>query len=223
MEAEAFSVLRTSVSQDRLEPYPVACVGSRAAAARLYAWNIQASAAFHAPLGCLEVACRNAMHRQLSALFGREDWWDAAELRLHYTAQRIANDARRDLVRRRHTVTPARMVAELPFGFWVSLPGSGTDYENRLWRPALHRAFPGYRGRRVVLHRELDACRLLRNRIAHHSPIYKRDLDADHARILRLLGYVSWDYADWVEAHDRVPAVLAARRDIGNGALAAGF
>jgi hypothetical protein len=65
--------------------------------------------------------------------------------------------------------------------------------------------------------------RILRNRIAHHSPIYRRDLSADHARILRLLGYVSWDYAGWVLAHDRVPLVLAARRDVGDGALAAGF
>jgi hypothetical protein len=58
---------------------------------------------------------------------------------------------------------------------------------------------------------------------ASHEPIYARDLGADHARILRLLGYVSWDYAGWVRAHDQVPAVLAARRDIGSGALAAGF
>jgi hypothetical protein len=223
MKTEAFSVLRASVSQDRLEPYLAACSGDQVAATRLYAWNIQVSAAFHAPLGCLEVACRNAMHCQLSALFGREDWWDATELRLHQTAQRIANDARREILRRRGSITPARMVAELPFGFWVSLLGSGTDYENRLWRPALHRAFPGYRGRRAVLHQELDACRLLRNRIAHHSPVYRRDLGADHVRILRLLGYVSWEYSDWVLTHDRVPAVLAARRDIVSGARAAGF
>jgi hypothetical protein len=83
MEAEAFSVLRASVSQDRLEPYLAACRGDQAAAARLYARNIQISAAFHAPLGCLQVACRNAMHHQLSALLSREDWWDATELRLH--------------------------------------------------------------------------------------------------------------------------------------------
>jgi hypothetical protein len=137
MEAEAFSVLRASVSQDRLEPYLAACRGDQAAAARLYARNIQISAALHAPLGCLEVACRNAMHHQLSALLGREDWWDATELRLHHTAQRIANDAKRDIVRRRGPITAARMVAELPFGFWVSLLGSGTDYENRLWSSRL--------------------------------------------------------------------------------------
>jgi hypothetical protein len=61
MEAEAFSALRAGVSQDRLEPYLAACRGDQAVAARLCAWNIQISAAFHAPLGCLEVACRNAI------------------------------------------------------------------------------------------------------------------------------------------------------------------
>jgi hypothetical protein len=223
METGAFSVLRASVSGDRLGPYLAACTGDQAAAARLYAWNIRISGAFHAPLGCLEVACRNAMHQQLSAMFGRDDWRDAPELGLHHTAQRIASDAKREVLRWRGGITSGRMVAELPFGFWVSLLGSGTDYETRLWRPGLRRAFPGYRGRRAALHLELDACRRLRNRIAHHEPIYARDLGADHARILRLLGYVSWDYAGWVRAHDRVPAVLAARRDIGSGALAAGF
>jgi hypothetical protein len=117
-------------------------------------------------------------------MFGRDDWWDAPELGLHHTAQRIASDAKREVQRWRGGITSGRMVAELPFGFWVSLLGSGTDYETRLWRPGLRRAFPGYRGRRAALHR---------------------------------------DYAGWVRAHDRVPAVLAARRDIGSGALAAGF
>jgi hypothetical protein len=144
-------------------------------------------------------------------LFGREDWWDAPELALHHTAQRIVGEAGREILRRRGAITAGRMVAELPFGFCVSLLGSGTDYETRLWRPALRRTFPGYRGRRAMLHLELDACRRLRNRIAHHEPIYKRDLGADHARILRLLGYLSLDYAAWVQAYDKVPAVLAAR------------
>jgi hypothetical protein len=223
METDAFSVLRASVSGDRLGPYLAACAGDQAAAARLYAWNIRVSAAFQAPLGCLEVACRNAMHQKLATLLGREDWWDSPELGLHHTSQRIVSNAKQEARRWRDAVTSGRMVAELPFGFWVSLLGSGTDYETRLWRPALRMAFPGYHGRRAVLHFELDTCRRLRNRIAHHEPIYRRDLKADHARILRLLGYVSWDYAAWVQAHDRVPVVLASRRDVASGALAAGF
>jgi hypothetical protein len=115
------------------------------------------------------------------------------------------------------------VVAELPFGFWVSLLGSGSDYETRLWRPALCRAFPGYQGRRQPLHRELDEARRLRNRIAHHEPVYGRDLAADHARLLRILAIVSTEYADWVRQHDRVPDVLATRHGICGGLLVATF
>jgi hypothetical protein len=214
LESTAFPLLRAIASSERMEPYVIACGGDQAAAVRLYAWNIRVSAAFHGPLGCLEVACRNAMHYQLAGLFGREDWWDAASLQLHYSGQRTVAYAKQEVQRRHGAMSAGRMVAELPFGFWVSLLGSGADYETRLWRPTLHLAFPGYRGRRAVLHLELDASRRLRNRIAHHEPIHKRDLSADHARIMRLLGYVSWDYATWVQAHDRVREVLAARQEI---------
>jgi hypothetical protein len=216
-------MLQGIASDARLGPYLGAFGGDRRAAARLYAWNIQVSSAFQAPLGCLEVACRNAMHQRLAGLFGRDDWWVAPDLRLHYTANHIVTDAIAEVQRRGNPLTPGRVIAELPFGFWVSLLGSGTDYETRLWRPALRRAFPGYRGRRPPLHQELDEARKLRNRIAHHEPLHRRDLAADHARVMRLLAYISPGYAAWVAEHDRVPEVLAARGEVCNGLLSAGF
>ncbi len=100
------------------------------------------------------------------------------------------------------------------FGFWVNLLASGNDYETRLWRPALHQAFPGYEGRRGPLHRDLYHVRLLRNRIAHYEPIHKRHLAADHSTIVRVLSYLSPETAAWVELNDRVPEVLARRRDV---------
>jgi hypothetical protein len=63
----------------------------------------------------------------------------------------------------------------------------------------------------------------LRNRIAHHEPVYGRDLAADHARLLRILAIVSTEYADWVRQHDRVPDVLATRHGICGGLLVATF
>jgi hypothetical protein len=223
VHADEFAMLRAIASRERLEPYLATCFGDRSAAVRLYSWNIQVSAAFQAPLGCLEVACRNALHYRLSILFGRGDWWLAPNIQLHHTAQRIVTDAIQEIQRRRKRPTTGRTVAELPFGFWVSLLGSGTDYETRLWRPALRHAFPGYRGRRALLYREFDEVRRLRNRIAHHEPIHRRDLVADHERILRLLGYISPEYAAWVRLNDRVPEVLACRADVCRGLLSTRF
>lgn len=223
MPADEFGMLQAIASYARIEPYLTVCLGDQSAAVRLYSWNIQVSAAFQAPLGCLEVAYRNALHYRLSTLFGRGDWWLAPDIRLHHTAQRMVADAIDELQRRRRRPTPGRVVAELPFGFWVSLLGSGTDYETRLWRPALRHAFPSYRGRRAPLHREFDGVRRLRNRIAHHEPIHRRDLVADHERIVRLLGYISPEYMAWVLLNDRVPEVLACRADICRGLLSTRF
>jgi hypothetical protein len=98
-----FDMLREAASESRMAPYLVACGGGTAGAVRLYTWNIQVSAAFQAPLGCLEIACRNAMHRRLSDLFGRPDWWEAPGLRLHNVARRITAGALDEIVRRRGT------------------------------------------------------------------------------------------------------------------------
>jgi hypothetical protein len=211
VEDEEAIGLREVMSPERLAPYQQACRGDLIEALRLYAWNVEISAAFHGPLGCLEVALRNAMHRQLALHFVRDDWWSAPQVSLHWVAQRKIEEARQEISRRHRVVTPGRMVAELSLGFWVSLLGSGVDYETRLWRPALHHAFPGYHGRRTPLHREFDYMRSFRNRIAHHEPIYRRHLEADHKTLLELIGYLSTDLAAWVRRHDRVPAVLSCR------------
>lgn len=80
------------------------------------------------------------------------------------------------------------IVAELPFGFWVSL--LSRRYDRHLWVPALYKAFPGYRGTRESLRDNFETMRLFRNRIMHHEPVHHRHLAADHAKIYRLLGYM---------------------------------
>jgi hypothetical protein len=51
----------------------------------------------------------------------------------------------------------------------------------------------------------------LRNRVAHHEPVYDRDLHADWARLLDVCTRISPVFADWVRQSSRVPAVLHAR------------
>ncbi|MEV6031051.1 hypothetical protein AB0L65_07865 [Nonomuraea sp. NPDC052116] len=63
--------------------------------------------------------------------------------------------------------------------------GRGNNYDQRLWRTSLYQAFPGYRGGRHALHRQLDFLRVLRNKIAHHCPIHHRHLQADQDTILQ--------------------------------------
>ncbi len=172
----------------------------------LYRWNLQISEAFYPSLHCLEVTLRNSLHRRLVLSHGRGDWWTSA--RLDPGEQDMVRKTVADLSRSTPP-SPDDVVAKLSLGFWVSL--LSRRYDRRLWSPALHRAFPHYRGRRDALHTDLNSIRLFRNRIMHHEPIHHRHLAADHTTILRILGFLEPEVVKWLSAIDRVPEVLMNR------------
>jgi hypothetical protein len=208
--------MRKALSDRRLAPYRAAGGNDDAAARLLYWWNAEISGAFLGPLHCLELTLRNALHDELTARYGRPDWWSTAPLN---TNGRLLVDRARSKRSRRGGGTAAAddVMAELSFGFWVSMLSSGDSYDRRFWVPTLHRAFPHYSGPRAALHRSFESMVLFRNRIGHHEPIHHRHLSADHARIYQLLEYLSPGMAAEARRLDRVPAVLADRDDTCGG------
>ena len=163
--------IRDVLSIPRFAPYLARTNGDVDAAIRLYKWNVEISAAFYTSLHCLELGLRNAMHDRLRTRFGRADWWVVAPL--SDNGKRTVSSAVEKLVGRSgRRYTADDIVAELSFGFWVSLVSRGAAYDRTLWVPALHRAFPFYRGKRKPLHDNLLAMVLLRNRIMHHEPVH---------------------------------------------------
>lgn len=210
MTAEPPPWIREVLSTARFEPYLAKTGGDVAAAIRLYWWNVKVSAAFYAPLHCLELALRNAMHEQLSVELKRLDWWTAAPLN-DYGRRTVSVAIQKTSGRDGRSYTADDIVAELSFGFWVSLVSRGVSYDRNLWVPILHRAFPYYNGRRQPLHDNLLTMVLFRNRIMHHEPIHHRHLAADHAKIYRLLGYISPVVIQELEPFDRVGEVLKDR------------
>lgn len=199
--------IRNSLSPARFAPYLARTRGDLAAAIELYWWNVGVSAAFYAPLHCLEMALRNAVHQQMVIEFGRTDWWEVAPL--SGSGLRIVAETQGKLATRGRPYTADDMVTELSFGFWVSFVSN--TYDRSLWVPCLHKAFPHYRGPRRRLHRDLHTMLLFRNRIMHHEPIHHRHLTADHDTILRLLGYLSPGMAAQLASYDQVKAVLRQR------------
>ena len=211
--------LEASFSPERMSTYLNATGGDREKAFHLYAWNTATSAAFYGPLQGLEVALRNAIHRQLDGCYGAA-WYDNPAAGLDAGCLKRIADAKKEVARAGHAAGPPRIVAALSFGCWISLLGSGgridpagrkADYEKTLWRPALRGAFP-HRATltRKQAHRPLDYLRTLRNRIAHHEPIFARHLSQDHQHILDVTGWISPRVRTWIEAHSRVPMLLDA-------------
>jgi hypothetical protein len=209
----AWAELSRLVSAERMSTYEQACHGDRDQAARLYTWNIEMTTAFWGGFHVLEVALRNTLHHQLTALAGREDWWNSPQVALHpYDTQKLTatvTNARRD---HGPAMLPGHVVAELTLGFWTALLAN--RYHQRLWVPALSAGVPHLAGTRRDLHRKLEFLRKLRNRGAHHEAIFARHLAADHASLLGIVGAISPDAAAWVEQNTRVPHTLARRADV---------
>jgi hypothetical protein len=211
-----------SLSPERIATYLAATGGDRGRALRLHTWNTAVSAAFYGPLQGLEVALRNAMHRELAATYGPA-WYDDPACGFDAGTERRIEAAKDGLRRGGYAVYPPHLVAALPFGFWVALLGRGgrggglgapkRNYEMTLWRPCLHKAFPHARVSRVQAHQPLDYLRTLRNRIAHHEPIFARHLAADYRSILVVAGWISPETRDWIDHHNRVEEMLKVSRD----------
>jgi hypothetical protein len=199
--------IRDALSPARFAPYLSRAGGDLAVAIETYWWNVGISAAFYAPLHCLEMALRNAVHCRLAARFERTDWWAGAPLRSG--GLQIVKNTKDKLASRDRPYTADDVVSELSFGFWVSLVSN--TYHRSLWVPCLYKAFAHYGGPRRLLHGDLHTMLLFRNRIMHHEPIHHRHLAADHRTILRLLGYVSPDMVEQLTAYDQVEAVLSRR------------
>ena len=221
---EILDDLEVFLSRERLGTYLEAAQENREEAVRLHVWNTAVSAAFYGPLQGLEVALRNAMNRSLSERYG-EAWYNDGRAGFDRGALERIGNARAELARDGHPDDPHRIVAALSFGFWVSLlgpggrraPGHRANYEMTLWRPALRGAFP----HRVPLtrkqaHRPLNALRTLRNRIAHHEPIFAQNLVEDHERLLEVAGWISPATRAWIEHHSRVATVLETAGGAGN-------
>ena len=213
-DVNTFYVLESAFSPERMQTYLDAAEGNHGNAPWLYARNAQLGAAFHGPLQALEVAMRNAMHIRLEERYGSQ-WCTNPDAGLDSKAQDIV--AR--FLRERRVQTPDQFVAAMSMGFRVRLVGRGgwvnggrrADYDRTLWRPALHRAFPGCR--RAEVHRKLNSLRELRNRIAHHEPIVGggRDPNCDHDDLLEAVGWISSDVRAWIEHHSSLPDTLRAQ------------
>jgi hypothetical protein len=191
------------------------CDASCSRALGAYGWELQIASAVSETLKHVERSLRTTMNRELVALAGRADWWSVSHIRLHSWALEDIGRARSQLVKLGRTATPQDVTGRLMFGFWTSLLGSasGADYETQLWRPALHKAFPGYRGERRKVYQRVEFLRRLRNQADHpdDEPIGDRDLVEAVRTVALVLGWIDPAVADWVEATSRVPAVLAAR------------
>ncbi|MCX6937288.1 MAG: hypothetical protein NTU80_05230 [Verrucomicrobia bacterium] len=176
-----------------------------------YVWNMALCEALYSPLQVAEVALRNAQHRALSERYQTEDWFSAAEPHLLDWQKTKIAEARQNVAAQGKSVTPGRIVAELSFGFWTGF------FNHRHARTGLgyflaRHTFPHAPGEeRDMIKQDTRWKRIrdLRNRVFHHERIvHYTDLEAQHADLVQVIGWISPELHELVQPLDRFPSVL---------------
>ncbi len=181
----------------------------------LYSWNGKISAALLLPLHICEVVTRNTVHRALASVYGeRWPWNRNFELSLPNPSR--GYNSRADLMNsRRNKVNTGKVIPELKFVFWQK--AFTKRFDDRLWNHQLLNLFPNHPAEMTVselrldISNSLESIRNLRNRIAHHEPIFSRDLNLDFENIQKLLRYQNIHSLNWMLLHESVTQLLNNR------------
>lgn len=205
------------ISAPRFATYLKAMGNQKEQALALYEWNLEISAAFLVPLQICEVGVRNGIVEAVEKVHGANWPWSNGFIRSlpvpkiswHYNPQ---NDLRNVAGR---MPTAGKVVAELKFAFWEKTFTKGQDA--RLWIPHLRTVFPGVSTTvqiptaRANAFAALQAIRELRNRIAHHEPIFTRHLLTEYDRLHEVISWRNPTAAAWMESIQRVKALIQKR------------
>lgn len=181
------NVFEQIVSKPRLDSYRTYWKVDPQAAVGLYMWNVEVSAEMGKLLQHLEVALRNNIHRELSLhVTGNAStstaWWQVG-----WVAGQLTNDAWNSINTVYSKAAPAtpgpdEVISRLTFGFWPNML-NWTAKQATVRMPAI---LPGHpmsqlganpdwsnkKARREGL-QDYFELKDMRNRIAHHEPLWK--------------------------------------------------
>ncbi|MFL9584051.1 hypothetical protein [Stenotrophomonas sp. AB1(2024)] len=205
-------LIHRSFSAERLQTYEAAAarMAGHTHAFELYEWNMHISCAFMLPLHTCEIVIRNAVADAIALRHGPAWPWQDG-LRLSLPGSAGGYNARDELRRAAGSCssTPS-VVAGLRFAFWQHM--FTQRFDQSLWSKTIQRVMPGSsdpaRQTRARTFADLERVRHLRNRIAHHEPIFGRDLDEDLTTILRLVRLRCPHVGQWMQIRQTVSALL---------------
>ena len=199
--------LKSALSAARINTYEIAAgiTGNEDLSwLNLYLWNAQISGEFLTPLHICEVVIRNAVADAIEQQYGNQWPWSktfqtslpsSSFLKVYNPQKNLCDVSKKQ-------VTVGKVIPKLNFMFWQKMFTKRHDV--RLWNKYLLNVMPGcdkaqsIKNLRQSNFQDIDTVRELRNRIAHHEPIFKRDLANDYNTIIRLITYRSQETADWI-------------------------
>jgi hypothetical protein len=217
----------------RFQKYVDACNGDRARALALYEWNVTLGQALMRDIAHFEIALRNSYDFAISSQWKGLDHWlldpespavtPIWRIRRDRTGLKRGTDVN---YRNRRSVdaaieqcggvksTAGKVIAELSFGFWSHL--TNASHEKTLWVPYLHLAYPPKTSRSNV-DRIVSNINKVRNRIAHHEPVFdgiktpELEPSKVHAGLLHVSNMIAPDVATYLLRTSTVTTIISSR------------
>ncbi len=209
------AAVRKSLSEARMATFDLATGTGAKAAQDLYSWNALLSGALLMPLHICEVVTRNAISEALELQYGDQWPWSKGFERSLPDPQ-SGFSLRKDLIAARHNrQTVGEVISDLNFHFWQNMFTSRHD--NRLWSPYLRQVLPHLETTKPIqilrseIYQNLFEIRRLRNRIAHHEPIFARNLMADFNRIKDMISIRCPLTAQWMSDHQQAVDLIRSK------------
>ena len=171
------------------------------------------SAALWVHIMAFETTLREFISEKLQKVYGVMEWWLINDLLskkdlsdVNYAISRLDN--------RKLPINNENITSNLSLSFWVEL--LGRRYHETIWLKIIA-FFSSYPGRCEDFYRKAGEIRNLRNVIAHHGPILRRDLFRDHAYLHELTALLDPELANEVKRKSRVLDLLLNARLVGSG------
>lgn len=211
-----------AISLERLQPYLYVTRDDKWLAIQLYNRNTELSKDLYGTLQIFEILFRNIVHSSMTKALSSESWYFELPLRdaeledLRETEEGVGAGVNSTWLRQRNgdfipagtaphfVVKPGRVVAALSFGFWVKLCANA--YEGTVW-PKISNRFPKHITRQI-LHDRLMSLKTLRNRIAHHETLIKRDRKKDYNELLETIGWISPTVRAWADSESNFSEII---------------
>lgn len=207
MSSTNFIDVKKALSATRMATYEKHSQTQEQALA-LYHWNVQISACLFSQIHFLEITLRNAVCEALIATIGNRWVWDSSFAislpnKIRDNLQKVASNNR--------ITTLDKAIPELSFAFWQAIFTARFDV--KIWDKQLMLILPNapkipYKILRKNIHQDLENLRELRNRIAHHEPIFQRNLKNDFDNIHKIISYRSQAISDLAKQNEQISYLL---------------
>ncbi|MFG1404399.1 hypothetical protein [Xanthobacter sediminis] len=212
---EEIHSLPAVLSAPRFATYLVEMASDKEAALELYRWNLELSAAFFVPLQICEVSVRNSIVSAIEGTYGPNWPWERGFV-ISLRDPLRAYSPRRDLMDLANRLpTAGKIVAELKFVFWERM--FTRSHDAAVWNRHFRTAFPNADAARTVQQLRSDGfdrlqkIRDLRNRIAHHEPIFRRNVQEEYERIRSIVAWTDKTSADWLDKVETVTGLIGQK------------